>query len=168
MASICSTAGMAAMLSISRHDSVVCVNPKSRMYASDCNNKQHCVSAPRLHCVGTRLASERTVPTPISMAYITTIMARMLLGADSAIYTGPTMDARPMATPMMLRPSISWRGVCATPILRAAIAKIRSDRMMADRLRRCRRPAASARSHARGVVRWVRVRARARAVRSSR
>ena len=36
MANSCSTAGMAATLSMRRHDSVVCVNPKSSTYASDC------------------------------------------------------------------------------------------------------------------------------------
>jgi hypothetical protein len=66
---------------------------------------------------------------------MTTIMARMLLGADSAMYTGPTMEARPMATPMTQRPSMSWRGVIATPIFSAPSANMRSDRMMADRLR---------------------------------
>ena len=33
------------------------------------------------------------------MAYMTTIIARMLAGAHSAMYTGPTMDAKPMAIP---------------------------------------------------------------------
>ena len=36
MANSCSTAGMAATLSMRRHDSVVCVNPKSSTYANDC------------------------------------------------------------------------------------------------------------------------------------
>ena len=46
-----------------------------------------------------RNAGTRTVPTPISMAYMTTIIARMLAGAHSAMYTGPTIDAKPMAIP---------------------------------------------------------------------
>ena len=77
------------------------------------------------------------------------------------MYTGPTMDARPMAIPwersrrdagqpkpreraeaarrvrtMMARPSISCRGVIATPIFSAAMANTRSDAIIADRLRK--------------------------------
>ena len=50
---------------------------------------------------------------------MTTIMARMLFGAHSAMYTGPTMDARPMATPCRT----TRQRLCA---LRAAAARGRA------------------------------------------
>ena len=76
----------------------------------------------------------RHSPTPICRLYSTTSMARMFLGDTSAMYTGTTMEATPMATPTTARPTMSCRSLRARPISAAPTAKMTSLATMVARL----------------------------------